>query len=233
MTNAPTHLARTSATPILVLASFLLALAYGWLGPGWREAGVGVGVLAALKASGIVVLALLATTHRRPLLATALLFGATGDVLLALGGDAFIYGAGAFLVGHVLYITLFLRVGGGFSALRREPGRLFAMGVVAIPAVALNSMLVPADSALFAPLLVYTLVLVAMTLSTFTLPITAWLAMGGGVLFLVSDGFVAAHLFHSDDPLVASFWFGFAGWMLYWAGQAGLCLGGLTLAKRA
>jgi uncharacterized membrane protein YhhN len=105
------------------------------------------------------------------------------------------------------------------------------MAAIAAAAIALNATLLPSGHPLFYPLLVYSGVLLIMTLSTFTLPAIAWFAMAGGVLFLVSDGFVAAHIFHADSPIVAGFGFGFIGWMLYWAGQAGLCLGGINAAR--
>lgn len=216
-------------TRLLLALSALLALAYGWL----THAHISVGAadawaLPALKASGIVLLAAIALIARSPLLACALLFGATGDVMLALGRETFLYGAGAFLIGHVLYIIFFLRHGEGLGALMR-PARLIATLTLIAAAITMTALIVPMDDPLFAPLSLYTAVLTAMAISTFTLPASRWLAMAGGVLFFTSDGFVAGHAFHDADPLVASFWFGFVGWMLYWAGQAGLCLGGAGL----
>jgi hypothetical protein len=50
-------------------------------------------------------------------------------------------------------------------------------------------------------------------------------------LFFVSDGIVAWNMFHhASDPTLA-FWRSFAGWMIYWAGQAALCFGALTLPR--
>jgi uncharacterized membrane protein YhhN len=232
--------------------SLLLALAYGAFGPGWREAGVAAELLAALKASGIVVLAWLAwrangagleraapAAHaarsaalQTTFVAAGLAFGALGDVLLALGRETFLFGATAFLIGHLLYITYFIRNGVGLAALRREPARAAIMLAIAGPAIALNALLVPADHALFAPLFVYALVLTAMTATSFLLPSARWPAMLGAFLFLISDGFVAAQVFHADSAIVANFWFGFAGWMLYWAGQAGICIGTSAPARR-
>lgn len=216
-------------TRVLIALSALLALAYGWiLGAHMSVGAADAWALPALKASGIVLLALIALIQRARLLACALLCGAVGDTLLALGRDTFLYGAGAFLVGHVLYIILFLSHGEGVRALVRPPRASAALALIAA-AIAMTALIVPMDHPLFAPLSIYTAVLTTMAISTFTLPATRWLAMAGAVLFFISDGFVAGHLFHGADPLVASFWFGFAGWMLYWAGQAGLCLGGAGL----
>ena len=58
-----------------------------------------------------------------------------------------------------------------------------------------------------------------------------WLAMAGAVLFFISDGFVAWNMFHHDPDPTLAFWRSFAGWMIYWAGQAGLCFGALALRR--
>lgn len=213
----------------LLACSTLLALAYGVFSPGWYDAGVSTALLAALKASGIVLLAVLGLMHRSRLLAAGLMFGAAGDALLAWSPETFLLGAGAFLVGHLCYITLFTRTGIGLAALR-EPARLLAMGALAVAAVVSTSLLVPRDSGMFAPLGVYTGVLTLMAMSSFTLPWPRWLAMAGAVLFFISDGFVAANLFHPQTG-AAAYWMNFSGWMIYWAGQAAICFGALGLHK--
>jgi hypothetical protein len=82
---------------------------------------------------------------------------------------------------------------------------------------------------MFAPLALYTGVLTLMAITSLTLPSARWLAMVGAALFFVSDGFVAANMFHPQADAGAAFWMNFAGWMIYWAGQAALCLGALGL----
>ena len=209
--------------------SAALALVYGIVGPAWADAGVAKAILAALKASCIVVLAGLALAHGARLLAAALLFGATGDALLALDTQtSFLTGAGAFLIGHLCYIALFLRSGAGAMSLAQPP-RLFGALAMVAAAIAGTMWLVPAESPLFAPLSVYTGVLTFMAISTFTLPAARWLVMLGGVLFFVSDGFVAHNMFHTAADPRTAFALSFIGWMIYWAGQAALCLGALTL----
>lgn len=215
---------------VLALAA-ILALAYGLLGPSLYAGAAPYALPALFKASSVIVLGLVALSARSRLLGAGLLFGSLGDALLAWSHDTFIFGAGAFLLGHICYIALFLRAGMGFGAALKQPLRLAAIAAVFAASLATTAFLVPGDSALFAPLSVYTGVLTVMTITSFTLPAARWLAMAGAVLFFISDGFVAAHVFHADDPLVASFGFGFAGWMLYWAGQAALCVGALGLHK--
>ena len=216
----------------LVAASFALALIYALTGSSLREAGVAIDLVALLKASSIDLLAVLAAIARAPrLIVWALVFGAGGDALLARGApQAFMAGAFAFALGHVCYIRAFLRDGGLRKAIA-QPFRLAAMAALVGAAVASTLALVPLASPLFGPLALYTAVLTAMAIASFTLPAARWPTMAGAVLFFISDGFVAANLFHPlDDPALA-FWRGFAGWMLYWAGQAGLCLGMLRLHR--
>jgi uncharacterized membrane protein YhhN len=216
----------------LLALSAILAIAYGACGSSLYEGEPPYAWPALFKASSIILLGVVALLARSRLLTAGLLFGALGDALLAWRPDTFLYGALAFLVGHLCYIALFLRSGIGVSALR-TPWRLAALAAVVIAAIVMTSLLgAPADSAMFAPLAVYTGVLTLMTLTSFTLPASRWLAMAGAVLFFISDGFVAAHMFHPlADPTLA-YWSSFAGWMIYWAGQAAICFGALGLHKR-
>lgn len=250
-------------TGALLALSALLAIVYGAFGSSLYESAPPYAWPALFKASSIVVLALIAWTagaspagaivgkveratsgragvaggdalqppHNK-LLATALIFGALGDALLAWSPQTFLHGALAFLIGHLFYITLFLRNGLGIAALKQPPRAVAALALI-IAAIVMTAMLVPADTPLFAPLAVYTGVLTLMALCSFTLPATRWLAMAGAVLFFVSDGFVAANMFHpAADPTLGC-WRSFIGWMVYWGGQAALCMGALGLAKQS
>lgn len=215
----------------MLVLSAALALTYGLVSRDWYNAGISHYALAALKASGIFVLAVLALSRDSRLLAAALAFGAAGDALLALDTQmSFIAGAGAFLVGHLFYIVLFLNAGIGTAALRQPP-RLLAMAAVVAAAIVMTLLLVPRGNALFAPLSVYTGVLALMTISSFNLPATRWLAMAGAALFFISDGFVAANMFHPNPDPVVAFWLSLSGWMIYWSGQAALCVGALGLRR--
>lgn len=175
--------------------------------------------------------ALQPTTARNQLLAAGLLFGALGDALLAWSPETFLYGAGAFLIGHLFYIALFLRAGIGVGAALKHPPRLIAALALIAAAIFMTALLVPRDNAMFAPLSVYTGVLTFMALCSFTLPATRWLAMAGPVLFFISDGFVAWNMFHTATDPTLAFWRSFAGWMIYWGGQAAICFGALGLHK--
>lgn len=214
----------------LLLASAALAIIFGLTSRAWHDSGELLPLLAAFKASSIVLLAALAVVGRaQTLVVYALVFGAAGDALLAL--DRLEPGALAFLIGHICYIRAFLRTGEGVGALLR-PVRGLSAVALAGASVASTALLVPRDSTLFVPLAIYTMVLTLMVIASFTLPGKRWLTMTGAVLFLISDGFVAANLFHPQSDPSSAFALSFTGWMIYWAAQAALCTGMLQDARR-
>lgn len=221
---------KSTATAWLLSLSAVLAIAYGAFGSSFYEDAPPYVVGTIFKAACIVILGVIALTTRSNLLAAGLCFGALGDAMLAWSPNTFIYGALAFLIGHLFYIALFLRAGLGLSALKQMP-RLLGATALVVAAIAMTVVLVPRENALFAPLGVYTAVLTLMAITALMLPGTRWLAMAGAVLFFISDGFVAANLFHPLDEPAWAYWRSFAGWMIYWAGQAGICLGALGLHR--
>jgi uncharacterized membrane protein YhhN len=241
--------------------SAILAIAYGAFGSSLYEGAPPFIVGTIFKASSIVILGAIALwtagvspagadgarleraapaahaarsaalPHSNKLLAAGLLFGALGDALLAWSPDTFLFGALAFLIGHLFYITLFLRAGIGITTALKQPPRVIAALVLIAAAILMTALLVPRDNAMFAPLSIYTGVLTLMALTSFTLPATRRLVVVGAVLFFISDGFVAADMFHPlDDPTLA-FWRSFAGWIIYWGGQAAICVGALGLHR--
>jgi uncharacterized membrane protein YhhN len=226
--QTPRILWRLTLDPVLILSA-LIALAYGIWGPGlFARPDAPLFWLAVFKAAPVFLLCFRAVMAQSKLLAYGLLFGSAGDALLV-WPDKFLAGALAFLIGHVVYIALFLRTGIGVTTALKQPPRFIAALALIAGAIAMTALLVPRDNAMFFPLSLYTGVLTLMALTSFTLPSTRWLAMAGAVLFFISDGFVAANLFHPlADPTLA-FWRGFAGWMIYWAGQAAICFGALGL----
>ena len=216
---------------VLLILSAILAIAYGAFGSSLYEGTPPYVVGTIFKASSIVVLGLVALMARSRLLAAGLLFGALGDALLAWSPETFLYGAFAFLIGHLFYITLWLRARIGVGAAVRQPPRLLAALALIIACFVMTWLLVPRDNAMFAPLAVYTGVLTLMAICSFTLPAARWLAMAGAVLFFISDGFVAWNMFHPDPDPTLAYWRSFAGWMIYWAGQAAICYGALGLHR--
>jgi uncharacterized membrane protein YhhN len=198
------------AQQLALALSAIFAIAYGAYGSSLYDGAPPYVVGTIFKASSIIILGLIALFARSRLLAAGLLFGALGDALLAWRPETFLFGALAFLVGHLFYIALFLRAGIGLSALKQPPRALAALALLAA-AIGMTTLLVPRDNAMFVPLSVYTGVLTLMAIISFTLPTARWLAMAGAVLFFISDGFVVWNMFHTDpDPMLA-YWRSFAG----------------------
>jgi len=225
------HLSNTQLA--LLALSATLAIAYGAYGSSLYTGEPPYVIGTIFKASSIVILGIIALMARSRLLATGLLFGALGDALLAWSPETFLYGAFAFLIGHLFYIALFLRSGIGVGAALKSPLRLLGTFALIAAAIGMTYLLVPSDNAMFAPLAVYTGVLTLMALISFTLPAARWLVMLGAVLFFISDGFVAWNMFHHDPDPTLAYWRSFAGWMIYWAGQAAIYWGALGLHKAA
>jgi uncharacterized membrane protein YhhN len=218
-------------TRAIFILSAILAIAYGAFGSSLYEGAPPYVVGTIFKASSIVILGVIALLSRSRLLAAGLFFGALGDALLAWSPETFLYGAFAFLIGHLFYITLFLRSGLGLGAALKSPPRLLGALALIVACFVMTYLLVPRDNPMFAPLAVYTGVLTLMALCSFTLPASRWLVMAGAVLFFISDGFVAWNMFHHDPDPTLAFWRSFAGWMIYWAGQAAICWGALGLHR--
>jgi uncharacterized membrane protein YhhN len=159
------------------------------------------------KGAGVALLAFWAALQARSLdgwlLAGLLAFGAAGDVLLEVAGLE--TGAVAFLMGHVVAISLYLR--------HRRPGAGL-WPLIAIPLVVLTAAALPADRAAAPGIALYSAGLVAMavaaSLSRFRLAaIGAW-------LFVASDLLIFARL----GPLAGSWVPDLLVWPLYFAGQA-------------
>ncbi|MBL7978618.1 MAG: lysoplasmalogenase [Bacteroidetes Order II. Incertae sedis bacterium] len=149
----------------------------------------------------------ISTLYRKTLL--ALFFGWLGDIALMLtdkGEIWFLMGLGCFLIGHLFYIAVFLQTPKPPDYLRRHP--VSAWPIVAL-AVVLLVLLVPKSGALWLPITVYALVIMAMAL--FALNRKAQVAetsfllvLAGAVLFMLSDGLIAIDKFVIDLP-AASF----------------------------
>ena len=201
----------TGLQPALLALSAILAIAYGAFGSSLYTGEPPFIIGTIFKASSIIILGLIALFARSRLLAAGLLFGSLGDALLAWSPETFLYGAFAFLIGHLFYIVLWLRAGIGIGAALKRPPRLVGAIALIVGCIAMTYVLVPRDNPMFAPLAVYTGVLTLMALCSFTLPWERRLVMAGAVLFFISDGFVAWNMFHHDPDATLAFWRSFAG----------------------
>ena len=145
----------------------------------------------------------------------ALFFGWLGDLALALSGETwFLAGLGSFLVGHLVYCWLFLRLLGR----GRLPWPAF---VLLVPFATLLVVLAPHLGGMLVPVAVYAAVITAMAITaTRCSPrVTA-----GATLFLISDSLLALDKFL---PLAAIWESGFLIMLSYIAAQ-GLITAGVA-----
>lgn len=181
-----------------------------------------------LLSKGIPVIALLlwlrqapAGTYRR-WITVGLLFSLAGDLLLDWPGDLFVFGLGAFLVGHLAYLRAYCSDSRrpAFAALLLAliaGGAMFASGLgellipVACYATAISLMLWRALARIGHPDLQ---------------PRSTWLAAGGAVLFVLSDSLIGI------DRFVASFDAApYAIILTYWLGQWGIAASAFRRTK--
>jgi uncharacterized membrane protein YhhN len=179
----------------------------------------------AVKTLAVALLAALAAVQGGPLLlVAALALSALGDAFLSRDGDkAFLGGLASFLAAHLAYIALFFLAGGGWELLA-EPWRVVLAVAMAAFAAGMLVMLwrrVAPDLRL--PVAAYAAAILGMGVSALTLD-NVWIIVGA-VLFMASDGLLAAEKF-----LVAAIsphreWMRHAVWALYYAAQLMITLG--------
>lgn len=117
-----------------------------------------------------------------------------GDIALNVPGDlGFVVGLGGFLLAHVAYLVLFVRLTG----LRRP--RAVAL-VYAVWFVVFLAVLAPSLGVFLAPVVIYGVVLGAMAVAALRLGVLVAL---GGALFVVSDTVLAIMRFLPDAALPA------------------------------
>lgn len=155
------------------------------------------------------------------LIAWGLLFGALGDLCLALPA-AFLPGMVAFAIGHALYVRAFWHWRGTLS-----PGE--AVPVVLYLGVALNLML-PGTGALQIPVAVYITIIGAMIWRAAVVAedrqaafAARWAALGGALLFGFSDTLIGLNRFvtplpGAEYPIILLYWGG--QWLIAWAANA-------------
>ena len=180
----------------------------------------------AAKTLAVAMLAVLAFMHGGPLLlVAALAFSAVGDAFLSRDGEtAFLGGLASFLAAHILYVALFLQSGGGLGLLGAESWR----GAIAL-AMAAFGIVMPAalwrrvGPALRLPIGVYVAAILAMGISALTTS-NLWV-IGGAILFMASDGLLAAERFLLAAISPHRFWMRYVVWTLYYAAQLAITLG--------
>jgi uncharacterized membrane protein YhhN len=167
---------------------------------------------AVLKTSVCVLLAALALRSRNWLLASALLFSAIGDALLAIDGTKlFVLALASFLITHLLYAVIFVRVSKE-ARLALNVRRKIGMVLPIVFAVVYAAVLWPHLGALAIPVLLYIAAIVAMTVLSFR--VKEMLVPAGALLFMASDSLIAYAKF--IEPMG---WQGIFIWVTYAAAQ--------------
>lgn len=169
--------------------------------------------------------------HMITLLVTAELFGCVGDICLLFDGFIpFASGIGAFLVGHIFYITLF-----GGQSWKGMDWKAWLAGLVVMGALVFTLVkLLRIEGALLPPMAVYGFTLTLLIFSTFCGLVrlrdkTAWgLLFVGALLFTFSDALIAAGTFHVWEFELREF----VVMLTYLLAQTFLALGTLRLAEK-
>ncbi|MBI1236191.1 MAG: hypothetical protein GC188_05840 [Alphaproteobacteria bacterium] len=200
----------------LLLLSVSALLAFAYLFASWLP--VAYPATVALKASGILLLAVYASRRNAHLLAMALAFSAIGDAMLALEPSRMTLGIAAFGLAHILYGALFLRK-------LRSAGVRSPWGVPLAFAILVYGALIlywfqPGMGDLRIPATLYNGIILVMAVLA-VLSKARWLAVTGALLFVGSDTLIALDLFKDYDPA----WRGPAVWISYVAAQFCLTLG--------
>lgn len=142
----------------------------------------------------------------------ALAFSMLGDVLLAWDGQRlFVYGLGAFLLGHLFYLQA-MRPFAGYKTILLLPYALFAAIVL--------TLMWPGLGALAVPVLLYISVILAMSYGTWCSGRSNHWLIAGGLLFIVSDSLIGLNRFWQPIPAA-----GFAIMLTYYAAQYALVRG--------
>lgn len=171
----------------------------------------------AWKGTGVGLLAVYAAMKARSLdgwlLTAVMVFGMLGDVLL---GVNLYVGAGAFLIGHLVAIGLYLR------NRRMEISRSqWALAIVMVPAATAIAFLLPFDRAGAPVAAIYALGVSVMAATAWTSRFPRFRVGLGAVMFLVSDLLIIGR----SGPVPDNLPIGLVVWGLYYFGQLLICVG--------
>jgi alkenylglycerophosphocholine hydrolase len=149
-------------------------------------------VLKAIPVSTLMVLVLRDMRGiARICLTGALLGSVCGDILLDLPHDRFfIFGLVAFLVGHLFYTGLFFRF-----ARRPDAFDTKVIAGLVVFAGAMIGLFSGIDPALYGPVVLYILVIVAMSIAALLVPAANRLLFWGALVFIASDLVLAVNKF--------------------------------------
>ena len=178
-----------------------------------------------VKAGSVALLGMLAAAEGGPaLLVAALTLSAIGDACLAQDGEKpFLAGLASFLLAHIAYVALFWTTGGGVDEIVAQPSRIIvALALIAAVGMILSRLWPAIDAAMRLPVALYCAAILAMGVSSLSLP--GWTVLAGAVLFMASDAFLAVGRFLVADHDPHQGWTRPLVWVLYYAAQLVLTL---------
>jgi len=204
--------------PLVFLAAFFAVLY--WLRFCFRTASWAKTVV---KTCAVLALMLAAWLAGGPTaLILALLFCALGDYLLSRPSEAqFVAGIGAFAVGHIAYVVLFLgHPDARFDALLDMP-QSGGLALLAVFGLLMVLLLWPRAGVMRLPVLIYIPVILSMGAGVLTLPTLGPLALAlpAALLFILSDFTLAVELFVLPDGHRLRRYTPFVVWPTYWGAQ--------------
>ena len=175
---------------------------------------------AIIKTLSIALLSIIAFRHNFLLLGFALLLGSIGDLFLALPFGLFVYGLTAFLFGHLVYITLWLRH--WKKPLNFTFHQKLISAILLFFTAFMLGFLLPLEGGLTIPVAVYMVVITAMAISAVLAGFSCnWIVLGA-ILFVISDTLIALGRF---KHLVTGLTSGFLVWSTYYAAQYLITMG--------
>jgi len=180
----------------------------------------------AAKTLAVALLASLAVMQGGPpLLVAALALSAVGDAFLSREGEkAFLGGLTSFLAAQIVYVVLFLEAGGGIGLLTAQSWRCaIALAMAAFVIVMLAALWRRVGPSLRIPIAVYVAAILTMGIAALT-TFLPWV-IAGAVLFMASDGLLAAERFLLAAISPHHVWMRYAVWVLYYAAQLAITLG--------
>jgi len=207
---------------ILETAAFLAALAY--LGFTDRPPSL---LRSLLKTASVALLALAALMLGAPMwLMLGLALCALGDLFLSLDGErAFMGGVGAFALGHLAYVVLFLgHPSSDLSQIWNMPGLALACAFVVLGLVMVG-ILAPRAGDLKVPVLIYIPIILAMGGAALSLNSSALIwVLPAALAFIASDVILAFETFVIEKEHPMRRYTPYLVWPLYWGAQAGFYL---------
>ena len=209
-----------AAFPPLTYVAAGLALVY-FFGYCYRAVSWPKTIIKTLSVALLAVVALQVSASL--LLVTALVLCAIGDWLLSREDPrSFLAGIGAFALGHVAYITLFLGHNNADIGLIIATPQVFLVFAMIGLAIVMALVLLPRAGDLRSAVLAYIPIIVGMGIAALGLPVQGVLI--GAMLFVLSDTVLAFEMFILAENAPTRRFTPFVVWLTYWGAQAFLFL---------